>query len=160
MHMPDVARLSSIEAKLDALISSKTETNGKAAQEKPPTQEEKDEERLKELAGIIKELLDLLAQGVSRQSADEEVERLRQRVASGEDEDRPLLRVYHSHSAGKVPTTRRTQSKLMLAEALERRARVWSHPRDLEHALHIHAHEKLEIMERRHAAVGQKRVRG
>lgn len=152
--MGESNRLSSIEAKLDALIDSKP--NAKAAA-KPPTQEELDEERLRELTKIIKELLDMLAHGVSRQSADEEVDRLRRRVASGEDEGKPLLRVYHDHGGRKVCTTRRTQSKLMLAEALERRSRVWSYPHDLEHALHIHTHEQLEIMERKHARVGQKR---
>jgi hypothetical protein len=159
--MPAAHKLCSIEAKLDALIGATSDqAKSTGAQVKPPTQDEIDEKRLKELAPVIKELLDMLGKGVSRQSADEEVSRLRSRVSSCEDEPRPLLRVYHDHAGTKVPTTRRTQSKLMMGEALQRQARVWSYPRDLEHALHMHAHEQLEILQRVHASVGKKRKSG
>ena len=68
------------------------------------------------------DLVELLHQGATRQSADERVRTARQRVDSGEGESRPLLRVYHDHAGGKrIPTTRRTQSKLQLADALKLR---------------------------------------
>lgn len=101
------------------------------------------------------DLVELLHQGATRQSADERVRTARQRVDSGEGESRPLLRVYHDHAGGKrIPTTRRTQSKLHLADALRLRIRVGKHAQDLEHALHILAREQVEILERQLARGG------
>lgn len=146
--------LQTIEAKLDALVRAHGE-KAAAAQPKEPTQEEKDEERLREIEAKLTDLVDLLHQGATRNAADERVRTARQRVASGEGESRPLLRVYHDHAGGKrIPTTRRTQSKMHLAEALKLRIRVGKHAQDLEHALHILVREQVEILERQLARVG------
>ena len=146
--------LQTIEAKLDALVKQQGE-KAAAAAPKEPTQEEKDEERLREIEGRMTDLVDLLHQNATRDSADERVRTAKQRVDSGEGEARPLLRVYHDHAGGKrIPTTRRTQSKLQLADALKLRLRVGKHAQDLEHALHILAREQVEILERQLARVG------
>lgn len=43
-----------------------------------------------------------------------------------------------------------------LAESLKSRIRVGKHPQDLEHALHIHVREQVEILERQLERVGMK----
>ena len=148
--------LQNIEAKLNELVRLQGE-KAAAAEPKEPTQEEKDEERLREIEGRLTDLVDLLQQGATRDSADDRVRTARQRVDSGEGESRPLLRVYHDHAGGKrIATTRRTQSKMHLAEALKLRIRVGKHAQDLEHALHVLVREQVEILERQLARVGHK----
>lgn len=144
--------LGRIEAKLDKLVSAKE----KEAAEKKPTQEEKDEERLREIEEKICDLTELLSGGVTRDSADDRIGESRERVKSGKGEPRPLLRVFHEHGGKKISTTRRTQSKMMLAEALKLRIRVGRHAQDLEHALHILVKEQVEILERQLERVGKK----
>ena len=74
--------LQTIEAKLDAQVKQQGEKAGAAAP-KEPTQEEKDEERLREIEGRLTDLVDLLHQGATRDSADERVRTAKQRVDSG-----------------------------------------------------------------------------
>jgi hypothetical protein len=144
--------LGRIEAKLDELVRAKKSEEV----EKQPTQEEKDEERLREIEERMTDLIELLNTGTTRDSADAKIEEHRERVKSGKGEPRPLLKVYHEHKGKKIPTTRRTQSKLMLADALKMRIRVGKHAQDLEHALHILVKEQVEILERQLDRVGKK----
>lgn len=136
--------LESIDRKLGELVRSKqTEAAGKE-----PTQEERDEQRLREVEGRIADIVDLLQQGATREAADARIKTARQRVDSGAGEGRPLLRVFHDHGGKRIQTTRRTQSKLHLAEALKLRLRAGKHAQDLEHALHMLVREQVEILER------------
>jgi hypothetical protein len=144
--------LGRIEAKLDELVRAKKSEEA----EKQPTQEEKDEERLREIEERICDLTELLSKGVTRDSADAEIGEARERVESGKGEPRPLLKVYHEHGGKKIATTRRTQSKMMLAHSLKLRIRVGRHAQDLEHALHILVREQVEILERQLERVGKK----
>jgi hypothetical protein len=148
-----MAYLARIEQKLNKLVKAK-ETE---AEEKEPTQEEKDEERLREIEERIEDLTELLSRGATRDSADDKVADSRERVKSGKGEPRPFLRVFHEHGGKKIATTRRTQSKMMLADALKLRIRVGKHAQDLEHALHILVREQVEILERQLERVGKKR---
>jgi hypothetical protein len=50
------------------------------------------------------------------------------------------------------------QSKMHLADSLKMRIRVGKHPQDLEHALHIHVREQVEILERQLERVGMKKA--
>jgi hypothetical protein len=104
----------------------------------------------------IEDLTDLISQRVTRQSADDNIQRARERVDSGKGEPRPLLSVYHDSGGKRIQTTRRTQSKMMLADHLKLRIRVGKHARDLEHALHILVREQVEILERQLERVGKK----
>lgn len=97
--------LSRIEAKLDELVKSKN----KEEAEKQPTQEEKDEERMREIEEKITDLIELLNAGTTRDAADDKINHARERVKSGKGEPRPLLKVFHEHKGKKIPTTRRTQ---------------------------------------------------
>ena len=115
----------------------------------PKTQEELDEERLRELEAKIADVAKLLSEGNTRQHMTRKVKRAREQVASGDGEARPLLTVYHSHAGMKIPTTRRTQSKMELVRLLKEQERANAHPHDLEHALHTYVREQLEIMERK-----------
>ena len=99
-----MASLGSIARKLDELVEQKA-----AAEPKEPTQEEKDEERMREIEAKITDLVDLLSDGVSRESADLKIGDAQARVASAKGEPRPLLKVYHDHGGKRIPTTRRTQ---------------------------------------------------
>ena len=147
--------LDTINAKLNELVRLHGEAKA-AAEPKEPTQEEKDEERLREIEARITDLTDLLQQGASRDSTDERVRTARQRVDSGEGESRPLMRVYHDAGGKRIATTRRTQSKMQLAEALKLRLRVGKHAQDLEHALHVLVREQVEILDRQLARSGRK----
>ena len=149
--------LSNIEAKLNELVKIQSEKAG-AAEPKEPTQEEKDEERLREIEAKITDLVELLHTGTTRYSADSKVEEHRERVKSGKGEPRPLLRVFHDHGGKRIATTRRTQTKMHLAEALKLRIRVGKHAQDLEHALHILVREQVEILERQLERVGMKKA--
>jgi len=103
-----MSHLGRIEAKLDELVKAK-----KAEEtEKQPTQEEKDEERLREIEERMTDLIELLNTGTTRESADAKIDEHRERVKSGKGEPRPLLKVYHEHKGKKIPTTRRTQAML------------------------------------------------
>ena len=144
--------LSRIESKLDELVRAKKSEQA----EKEPTQEEKDEERLREIEERMSDLTDLLSEGVTRESADARVGEHRDRVKSGKGEPRPLLKVFHDPGGKRIATTRRTQSKMMLAESLKLRIRVGQHAQDLEHALHILVKEQVEILERQLERVGKK----
>jgi hypothetical protein len=97
--------LARIDRKLNELVKSK---NAEEA-EKEPTQEEKDEERLREIEERMTDLIDLLSEGVTRESADARVGEHRERVKSGKGEPRPLLKVFHDHGGKRIATTRRTQ---------------------------------------------------
>ena len=136
--------LESIDRKLGELV------RGQAARaaEAEPSEEERDEKRLREVEARIADLVDLLQQGATRDAADARIHDARARVASGAGEARPLLRVFHDHGGKRIPTTRRTQSKLQLAEALKLRLRASKHAQDLEHALHVLVREQVEILER------------
>jgi hypothetical protein len=100
--------LGNIEAKLNELVKMHAD-KAEAAKPKEPTQEEKDEERLREIEAKIADLVELIHSGTTRESADVEVDDHRERVKSGKGEPRPLLRVFHDHGGKRIATTRRTQ---------------------------------------------------
>lgn len=100
--------LGNIEAKLNELVKLHAD-KAAAAKPKEPTQEEKDEERLREIEAKIADLVELIHAGTTRDSADSKVGEHRERVKSGKGEPRPLLKVYHDHGGKRIATTRRTQ---------------------------------------------------
>ena len=146
-----MASLASIANKLDELVKQKAD-----AEPKEPSQEEKDEERMRELEAKIADLVEVLSSGTTRESADHSVSDAKDRVQTTQDEERPFLRVYHDHGGKRIPTTRRTQSKMQLADALRQRIRVGKHAQDLEHGLHILVREQVEILERQLGRTGKK----
>ncbi len=138
--------LDAIASKLDKLVELQGEKTAAAVKE--PTEEEQDEERLREVEAKLEDLVDLLSHGVTRDSSDAKIDESRSRVASGKGESKPLLRVFHQKGGRRLPTTRRTQSKMHLADALKLRLRVGQHAQDLEHALHLLVKEQVQILER------------
>lgn len=147
-----MASLLSLNSKLDHIVkslSSKKAQDGEGPSiEKPPTQEEIDEERLREIEAKIEDITDLLSQNLSRESVDKEIEGHENRVKSTSGESVPYLRVYHDHGGKRIPTTRRTQAKMKLAESLKTRIRLAENTADLEHGLHILVKEQIEILKR------------
>ena len=125
---------------------------------KPETQEEKDKARLIELDTLISDVVELLAENVTRDMAAQRRVRAKLHAESSEGEQRPLLTVHHLHNGKRVPTTRRTQGEMLLVDALKLEERVGSHPRDLEHALHTYAKEQRVILERRTQEKAEKKA--
>ena len=100
--------LAGIESKLAELVKLQAE-KAAAAEPKEPTQEEKDEERMRELEAKITDLTDLLSGGATREKSEQMIGDARARVQSSKGEPRPFLKVYHDHGGKRIPTTRRTQ---------------------------------------------------
>jgi hypothetical protein len=103
--------LENIERKLSELVKLQAD-KAAAAEPKEPTQEEKDEERMREIEASIADLTDLMSGGVTRESAEQRMGDARERVESTKGEPRPFLKVYHDHGGKRIPTTRRTQVAL------------------------------------------------
>jgi hypothetical protein len=78
-------------------------------EEHEPTQEEKDDVRLRKIESDIADIVDLIHTGTTRDSANSKVENHRQRVRSDIGEPRPLARVFHDHGGKRIATTKRTQ---------------------------------------------------
>jgi hypothetical protein len=100
--------LGNIESKLNELVKLQSE-KAAAAEPKEPTQEEKDEERLREIEAKIADLVELIHTGTTRDSADSKIKEHSGRVESCRGEPRPLTRVFHDHGGKRIATTRRTQ---------------------------------------------------
>ena len=100
--------LQSIHTKLSELVKLQAD-KAEAAKPKEPTEEEKDEERLREVEAKLTDLLDLLSGDVTRESADAKIKTAEDRVESTKGEPAPFLRVFHDHGGKKIKTTRRTQ---------------------------------------------------
>lgn len=140
--------LTALHAKLDKIAASIGNKQSTAKPEKPPTAEEKDEERLREVEAKIAEVTDLLASNADRDTVDRHIAGHRARVRSADAESKPRLRVFHDHGGKRIQTTRRTQAKMQLAGSLQTRLRLAQHATDLEHALHVLVQEQVEILER------------
>ena len=107
------------------------------------TPADQDGERLRELEGRMKEVMDLLGKGVTRDGASEGLERARQ--ARGEHKGNGK-RAFHGEK--KVPLTMSTKTNLDLAEALKLRIRVGGFALELEESLQRMAEEQVVLLER------------
>ncbi len=120
------------------------------AKPKKPTQEELDEERLREIEAKIKELTQLIGEGQGRAGADERLQAARghrdeQKGNRGE-------RTYHREDKGpckSVPMTQHTSAHLKLASALKLRIRLGEYALELEDSLARLAEEHVEVLERK-----------
>jgi len=118
---------------------------------KPKTQEEKDEEELREVEGKLTEILDMMTQRKSRESADDELMRARDAHSVHHGNKQPVMHITSKHH---VPTTMHTKTALDLAEKVKQKIEVHKYGMELQAALGIYAARYLSVLERilaRHA---------
>ena len=123
-----------------------------------PTQEELDAQRCTELEGKVADVTKLLSERLTRERADALMQTAEAHFDSVASEPPPLLTVFHDHEGTRVPTTRRTQASMKLFAAMKARERVYSHPRDLEHALNVYTNELRQLAGRRWQRLDAKRA--
>jgi DNA polymerase III delta prime subunit len=113
-----------------------------------PTQEELDEERLREIEARMKELIQLMSDGVDRPKADERLQTARttRDTHKGNRKERVF---YREKGAGRpIPVSQHTRAHLELAEALKLRIRLGEYALDLGDSLERLAEEHVEVLER------------
>jgi hypothetical protein len=118
---------------------------GKKPAEPVKTQEELDEEELREVEAKIQEVLGLMSARHSRDSVDDELVKARARV----DEHRGSGQsVYHQSKQGHVATTMHTHTRLELAGTLKTRIRLGQYAGNLEDSLRRLSERHVEVLER------------
>lgn len=140
--------MSAISSKLDAIMSA-IKNKADAKPEKPPTQEELDEEKLKELTADIEEIVELILDGDTRETIQSKIDELQSHLEMLKNESRPLMRVWHKKGGKKFSTPRRNSHMLDLSDAYEKKMMLEKYPDDLHHMLHVKTREKLELLERK-----------
>ena len=112
------------------------------------TQEELDDEKLREVESKIKEILALMAGGHTRERASERLEGAREKLGLNKDNNEPA---FHKPSSSSKPVTvtRHTASLLELAEALELRIKLGQYASELQDSLHRYTDSKVQVLERK-----------
>jgi len=119
------------------------------AKPKKPTQEELDDERLREIEAKIKELLQLISQGHDREKADAALGEAR--ATRDEQQGNRKERTFHKEAQGSgkpIPMGQHTSAHLKLASALKLRIRLGEYAQELEDSLTRLAEEQVEVLER------------
>ena len=114
----------------------------------PKTQQEKDEEELREVEAKLTDILDLMTQRKSRRTAEDELMQARQSHGIHEGNKQPVMHITQRHH---VPTTMHTKTVLDLAEKLKQKIEVHKFGMELEAALGIYAARYLKVLERIHS---------
>jgi sulfopyruvate decarboxylase TPP-binding subunit len=109
------------------------------------TQEELDEEELREIEGKIHEILELMTKRKSRDETDEILSRARQ---SAEESTNNPMQVIHIHKSYHAPTTMHTKTRLDLAEHLKTRISLGKYARKLDDSLRRLSERYVEVLER------------
>lgn len=123
-------------------------SSSSGAKPKKPTQEELDEERLREIEAKVKELLQLISEGHDREKADAALGEAR--AKRDEQAGNRKERVYHRERVGKsIPMTQHTSAHLKLASALKLRIQLGEYAQELEDSLSRLAEEQVEVLERK-----------
>jgi hypothetical protein len=119
--------------------------SGKKPIEPVKTQEELDEEELREVEAKILEVLGLMSERHSRDNVDAELVKARARV--GEHHGNAQS-VYHPSNQGHVATTMHTHTKLELAGTLKTRIQLGKYAGNLEDSLRRLSERHVEVLER------------
>ena len=122
----------------------------KKKKEKKPTQEELDDERLREIEAKMKELVRLMGDRANRPQADEKLEIARE--TRDKHAGNPRENAFHKGGEGggskPIAVSMDTKSALDLAEALKMRIKLGEYALDLQDSLNRLAVEQVEILER------------
>ena len=115
--------------------------------DKKPTQEELDDERLREIETKIKELVSLMGERTDRDQANEKLQGARE--VREQHRGNKKQNVFHKHEGGKpISVNMDTKSALDLTEALKKRIKLGEYALDLQDSLNRLAVEQVDILER------------
>ena len=109
------------------------------------TQEELDEEELREVEAKIKEVLELMTDRHHRSRTDEELDLARVRRDEHVGDSTP---VYHQTSSHHAPTTMHTKTALDLAEKLKLRLKLGKYALELDDSLQRLSTRLVAVLER------------
>ena len=109
------------------------------------TEEEKDEELLRELDARFADVTELMTRRLQRHEVDEKL--LRAREHAGKHKGNKTS-AFHKAPAGHVATTEETRANLDLVETLRHRIRLGAHAANLQDALHRISERQVQVLER------------
>ena len=111
------------------------------------TQEEKDEQRLRQVEADIHEVMELMTKRTDRDQATLTLDTKRKQREEHLDNKEE---VFHKHSGGtQIATTMHTRSHIELAAALKHRIQLGKYRLDLEESLKKLVNEQVTILERK-----------
>jgi len=111
----------------------------------PKTQEELDEEELRETEAKMREVLDLMTKHKNRDEVDAKLEGAR---ISSQEHTGNRQPIYHVSSSHHVPTTMHTKTRLDLAELLKLRIALGQYARNLDDTLERLSEKYVDVLER------------
>lgn len=112
----------------------------------PKTEEELDEEELRDVEAKLKEVLELMTAKHSRDSTDERLEEARLKRYDNMGNVQP---VFHVSSAGHhVATNMHTKCTMDLAEQLKIRIKLGKYARELQDSLHRLSERHINVLEK------------
>jgi len=114
----------------------------------PMTQEEKDMQELKEVERKIKEVLDLMTNHHTRESADDKLESARARRDEFHGNRQGTYYHHGDNSKAVAETSWHTRAHLELAEVLKTRIKLGQYAADLEDSLCRLSERHVEVLER------------
>jgi len=113
--------------------------------DKPKTQAELDEERLRELDAKIKDLLEHIAGGTNADISDMQLST--HKAALDTHKDNKAM-VFHRDGNKMITMHKRSSTALTYADSLKQRIKLCEHARDLHESLFNTAEKQVEILER------------
>lgn len=116
-----------------------------ASPAKEKTPEEKDEEELREVEAKIKEVVGLMSKGHQRDEVDKRLKRARTRR---DDHHGDKSSAFHISEQGHAATTKHTETKLALAEALKLRIQMGQYAKNLDDTLERLSVRYVAVLER------------
>ena len=118
----------------------------KAKPKPKPTQEELDEQRLRELESAIKEVLDLLDSGTDREESTNKIEKTRKQHEKDKGNHSEVFR--KGTMSKPLRVSRENGSAMEHADGLKERIKLGKYALDLQTSLNTLLTEQIEILER------------
>ena len=111
----------------------------------PKTEEELDEEELRETEAKLREVLDLMTAHKNRDDTDAKLLGARMTCHAHTGNKQPI---YHVHKSHHTATTMHTKTRLDLAELLKTRIALGQYARNLDDSLQRLSERYVEVLER------------
>ena len=119
-----------------------------AKKAKKPTQAELDEQEIRELDGEIKEVLDLLEEGIDRDESTERVEKSRTAKDEHKGNSKEIFKKGSGGGGKPMRISMHNHSALEHADELKRRIKLGRHALDLQQSLANLLEKQIEVLER------------
>lgn len=113
--------------------------------EKPKTQREIDEERVRELDAKIKDLLEHISEGVNADISDIKLAKHRE---THEKHRENTAMVFHKQGNKTITMHKRASTALSYTESIKERIKLCEHARDLHESLFNSLEKQAEVLER------------